>query len=177
MFIYNTRPPNLAYTFANCHKLTTFTSSINVNSINNRDFPVTSHRGRLYFAVGAVRLADSSRQKARHSFYIKLQASDITSIRMFISSGECVNHDNFQKQCQWLLRFVWNEPGDELGRQDLGWDYAPPLLAKSSESQTGDISENKQTFSTKHNVLNIKGRTLLFLPANDIDINISFREF
>ena len=71
MFIYNTRPPNLAYTFANCHKLTTFTSSINVNSINNKDFPVTSHRGRLYLAVavagvGAVRLADSSRQKARH---------------------------------------------------------------------------------------------------------------
>ena len=45
MFIYNTRCPNLAYTFANCHKLTTFTSYINVNSINNRDFPVTSHRG------------------------------------------------------------------------------------------------------------------------------------
>ena len=69
MFIYNTRCPNLAYTFANCHKLTTFTSYINVNSINNRDFPVTSHRGRLYLAaagVGAVRLADSSRQKARH---------------------------------------------------------------------------------------------------------------
>ena len=63
-----------------------------------------------------------------------------------------------------------------MGRQDLLSDYAPPLLAKSSDGDFS-FSENKQTFSTEHNVLNIKDRTLLFLPANDIDINISFLEF